>query len=181
MGAHQAHEFPDLSSMALQRRIASLETIIENMEKGAAKRRSQVIITPWRVLNCALVLVLGAYKATTTYLGQTTGPTTADWIIGVVWALIAYWVSFMDDPTLDHRSWFFTSNLSGFLKELYETVLVMAFFAANPNAGIPFLAVCNLQSDSVVQVTSQLTTITPLRYQDNTLHDLPLCALKRDG
>jgi hypothetical protein len=90
MGAHQAHEFPDLSSMALHRRIASLETIIENMEKGAAKRRSQVIITPWRVLNSSLVLVLGAYKATTTYLGQTTGPTTADWTIGVVWALM--WV-----------------------------------------------------------------------------------------
>jgi hypothetical protein len=62
------------------------------------------------------------FKATT-HLGQTTGPTTADWIIGDVWALMCvyvftfsyphadidlqwynsstYWVSFFDDPTPD--------------------------------------------------------------------------------
>ncbi|KAJ7843960.1 hypothetical protein B0H13DRAFT_2286496 [Mycena leptocephala] len=54
-----------------------------------------------------------AYKAVTTYVGQTTGPTTADWIIGVVWALIAYWVSFFDDPTPGQSNGFFTRDVSG--------------------------------------------------------------------
>ncbi|KAJ7932891.1 hypothetical protein B0H13DRAFT_2512740 [Mycena leptocephala] len=136
-GDNQAHELLSLSPdlMALHHHIAALEAIIKNMEQALEtnrkstdhriavleviiKKESVATVTPWRVLNTVVVLGVGAYKAVTTYLGQTTGPTTADWIIGVAWALIAYWVSFFDDPTPSQSSWFFTrdvSELSGML------------------------------------------------------------------
>ncbi|KAJ7692463.1 hypothetical protein B0H17DRAFT_1061526 [Mycena rosella] len=50
--------------------------------------RITVKITPWRLFNVVVVLSLGIYKATATYLGQPTALTTLDWIIGVVWALM---------------------------------------------------------------------------------------------
>ncbi|KAJ7883579.1 hypothetical protein B0H13DRAFT_2344090 [Mycena leptocephala] len=82
-GDDQAHELLNLSPdlMALHQRIAALEAIIIRKETVAT-------ITPWRLVNTVVVLGVGAYKAVTTYLGQTTGPTTADWIIGVAWALM---------------------------------------------------------------------------------------------
>ncbi|KAJ7509659.1 hypothetical protein B0H11DRAFT_1901068 [Mycena galericulata] len=76
----QANELREIS-----RRIAELEAKIV----GGRSERPEVKITPWRALRTVFLLVVGAYKATATYLGQVTGPTTADWIIGVVWALLA--------------------------------------------------------------------------------------------
>ncbi|KAJ7824638.1 hypothetical protein B0H13DRAFT_2681158, partial [Mycena leptocephala] len=136
-GDDQTHELLSLSPdlMALHQRIAALEATIKNMEQALETNRtstdhriavleaiinqeSAATITPWRLLNTVVVLGVGVYKAVTTYLGQTTGPTTADWIIGVAWTLIAYWVSFFDDPTPNQSSWFFArdvSKLSGIL------------------------------------------------------------------
>ncbi|KAJ7509661.1 hypothetical protein B0H11DRAFT_1254356 [Mycena galericulata] len=84
--ADQANEVRELSRnlMFLSHRIETLETKIA--DAGQSERR-QVKITPWRMLNTIFVLVVGGYKAVATYRGQATGPTTADWIIGVVWAL----------------------------------------------------------------------------------------------
>ncbi|KAJ7932885.1 hypothetical protein B0H13DRAFT_2307162 [Mycena leptocephala] len=136
-GDDQTHELSSLSPdlMALHQRIAALEAIIKNMEQALEtnrkstdhriavleaiiKKESVATVTPWRVLNTVVVLGVGAYKAVTTYFGQTTGPTTADWIIGVAWALIAYWVSFFDDPTPRQSSWFFTCDVSELLRLL---------------------------------------------------------------
>jgi hypothetical protein len=91
--------------MALHQHIAALEATIKNMEQtletnrkstdhhiavleAIIKKESAATVTPWRLLNTVVVLGVGAYKAVTTYLGQTTGPTTADWIIGVAWTLM---------------------------------------------------------------------------------------------
>ncbi|KAJ7932902.1 hypothetical protein B0H13DRAFT_2512770 [Mycena leptocephala] len=140
-GDEQAYELlslsPDLFMMALHRRIGALEAIIKNVEQALEtkdhriavleaiiKKESAATITPWRLLNTVVVLGVGAYKAATTYLGQTTRPTTADWIIGVVWALIAYWVSFFDDPTPSQSSWFFASDVS-ILSALLLLILVI--------------------------------------------------------
>ncbi|KAJ7431191.1 hypothetical protein B0H11DRAFT_2298514 [Mycena galericulata] len=111
MEGNESHELMDLSLRALRKRIRTLEQTITALT--SARKQPQTIITPWRVLNSAFVLGLGAYKAEATYRGQTIGPTTADWIIGVVWTLIAYWVSFFDDPTPGHSNWFFSYDLSG--------------------------------------------------------------------
>ncbi|KAJ7773499.1 hypothetical protein B0H14DRAFT_2276757, partial [Mycena olivaceomarginata] len=49
-------------------------------------------VTPWRLLNTCLVLGMGIYKAAVTYRGQDAAPTTLDWIIGVLWALMCVWI-----------------------------------------------------------------------------------------
>jgi hypothetical protein len=90
--------------MALHQRIAVLEATIKNMEpvlEAIINKESAATITPWRLLNTMVVLGVGAYKAVTTYLGQTTGPTTADWIIGVVWALMYVCVFSQSHPDID--------------------------------------------------------------------------------
>ncbi|KAJ7320823.1 hypothetical protein DFH08DRAFT_890273 [Mycena albidolilacea] len=91
-----------------------------------------VKITPWRILNTVLVLGLGVYKSVGTYLGQTTGPTTVDWIGSLVWAMIVYWVSLYeplvdDDPDSEELLvWIFCQDLSSIL----PTFPGLLFFAA---------------------------------------------------
>jgi hypothetical protein len=91
------NELTDLPPVALLRRITVLDRTQELLEQRVvaleANMRSvgqkpHTTITPWRVLNSALVLGLGSYKAITTYQGQSIGPTTTDWIVGVVWTLM---------------------------------------------------------------------------------------------
>ncbi|KAF8215259.1 hypothetical protein K438DRAFT_1749323 [Mycena galopus ATCC 62051] len=117
----------DNSADALSRRIELLETANSLLQTRANK------LTPWRVTNTAVLLGLGVYKAAGTYLGQTTGPNTADWIVGVLWALIVYWVEPMVPFYEEHRAeddseseefslhWFFTQEVS-------SAVLVTPFF-----------------------------------------------------
>ncbi|KAJ7902415.1 hypothetical protein B0H13DRAFT_2663740 [Mycena leptocephala] len=152
-GDDQTHELSSLSPdlMALHQHIAALEATIKNMEQtletnrkstdhhiavleAIIKKESAATVTPWRLLNTVVVLGVGAYKAVTTYLGQTTGPTTADWIIGVAWTLIAYWVSFFDDPTPSQSSWFFASDVSFLSGMLLLVLVVMGLFFCEFNA-----------------------------------------------
>ncbi|KAF7368564.1 hypothetical protein MVEN_00179700 [Mycena venus] len=74
--------------------------------------RPRVKITAWRILNTSVLLILGTYKAVSTYLGQTMAPTDLDWTIGVVWALISYWVSILEQEAPSVAPWFFTTDLS---------------------------------------------------------------------
>ncbi|KAF7361511.1 hypothetical protein MSAN_01184700 [Mycena sanguinolenta] len=84
----------------------------------------KVKITPWRVLNTVLLLVLGMYKAVAAYRGQQTAPTTLDWILGVLWAIIAYWAAFLEEAQLGPRGrWFFMHDLSGALQIALGIVL----------------------------------------------------------
>ncbi|KAJ7681619.1 hypothetical protein B0H14DRAFT_927648 [Mycena olivaceomarginata] len=71
----------------LMNRVAALEINLADRNPPSVK------ITPWRAFNTLLVLGLGVYKSIGTYQGQTTGPTTVDWIGSLVWATIVYWVS----------------------------------------------------------------------------------------
>ncbi|KAJ7241705.1 hypothetical protein B0H12DRAFT_1133420 [Mycena haematopus] len=78
------------------------------LEKGP-----KVKITLWRLLNTVFVLGLGIYKATATYRGQQVAATTSDWIVGVLWAVIAYWISFLEGAQLGPRGrWFFAQDHS---------------------------------------------------------------------
>lgn len=47
-----------------------------------------VKINMWRIMNCIFLLAFGTAKATLSYMGQSTGPNTLDWVIGVLWALM---------------------------------------------------------------------------------------------
>ncbi|KAJ7631506.1 hypothetical protein B0H17DRAFT_539158 [Mycena rosella] len=72
----------------------------------------RVKITPWRLLNTAVLLILGTTKAVSTLLGETSAPNNLDWTIGVVWALISYWVSLVEQEAPTVAPWFFTADLS---------------------------------------------------------------------
>ena len=47
-----------------------------------------VKINMWRILNTVFMLAVGVTKAVFTYQGYSTAPTTLDWVIGVVWAMV---------------------------------------------------------------------------------------------
>ncbi|KAF7351830.1 hypothetical protein MVEN_01144100 [Mycena venus] len=149
-GENEMHELTDLSPIALYRRIAALEhksqrnaaleqtqellqqhiaTLEANMLPDSVGQKQHTAITPWRLLDSALILGLGGYKTLTTYQGQTTGPTTADWIVGVVWALISYWVSFFEDPTASHSSWFFSADLCEIVFSVVVNLAIWGFIA----------------------------------------------------
>jgi hypothetical protein len=66
----------------LMNHIAALEVNLADRNPPSVK------ITPWRAFNTLLVLGLGVYKYVGTYQGQTTGPTTVDWIGSLVWAMM---------------------------------------------------------------------------------------------
>ncbi|KAJ6535082.1 hypothetical protein B0H19DRAFT_1323320 [Mycena capillaripes] len=83
------------------------------------------LVTPWRLLNSGVVLALGAYKATAEYRGQTAVTTTLDWIVGMLWVLIAYWASFYESRARSSFGrWFFAGDPSVALAIL---VLVLVF------------------------------------------------------
>ncbi|KAJ7509650.1 hypothetical protein B0H11DRAFT_1901059 [Mycena galericulata] len=134
VGDDEANELVDISRnlTLIFHRIEALELKIGT--DAGRRERPQVKVTPWRVLNTILIVAVGAYKAAATYLGQTTGPTAADWIIGGVWTLIAYWVTFFEelesDTTLSRSSWVFTHDLSRalllFLAVLFVPILIFA-------------------------------------------------------
>ncbi|KAF7361519.1 hypothetical protein MSAN_01185500 [Mycena sanguinolenta] len=100
----------------------------------------KIKITLWRLLNTTLLLGLGVYKAVTAYGGQQTAPTTLDWILGVLWAVIAYWVSFLEEAQLGPRGrWFFIQDHSPVVFPILT--LLMVFFCCrsrleyNPGTG----------------------------------------------
>ena len=45
-------------------------------------------VTMWRFLNTLFILFVGTAKAILALQGQATAPTTLDWVIGVIWALM---------------------------------------------------------------------------------------------
>ncbi|KAF8174678.1 hypothetical protein K438DRAFT_114873 [Mycena galopus ATCC 62051] len=121
---------------ALSLRIAMLEKVNSDRKPPS----SEVKLTPWRAINTIFILVLGVYKATGTYLGQTTGPTTLDWILGVLWFLITYWVEPIvpyyelrakDDSQLAREffPWFFAQDVSVVLLPPLSAVLRLSIFA----------------------------------------------------
>ncbi|KAJ6463981.1 hypothetical protein C8R45DRAFT_505497 [Mycena sanguinolenta] len=92
------------------------------LEKGP-----KVKITLWRLLNTSLVLGLGVYKATAAYRGQEVAMTTLDWITGVFWAIIAYWVSFLEEAQLGPLGrWFFTQDKTGVVLSILTYLLVVS-------------------------------------------------------
>ncbi|KAJ7453214.1 hypothetical protein FB451DRAFT_1282032 [Mycena latifolia] len=94
-----------------------------------APKHPRVKITPWRILNTAVLLILGTTKALSTFLGQTSAPNNLDWTIGVVWALISYWVSIMEQETPEVAPWFFTTDFSGVVRLGFTGFLIVLALA----------------------------------------------------
>ncbi|KAJ7887283.1 hypothetical protein B0H14DRAFT_2696051 [Mycena olivaceomarginata] len=117
------------SQAALIQRIAALEPVPPTLDSESLGQKVKVTFSPWRVLNSVLVLGAGAYKAVATLQGNTAGPTAVDWTVGVLWSLIVYWVSFLDDSTCGQSNWFFSYDLSPVLFIVLEDLVAMGLFA----------------------------------------------------
>ncbi|KAF7361520.1 hypothetical protein MSAN_01185600 [Mycena sanguinolenta] len=94
-------------------------------------KRPKIKVTVWRLLNTILVLGFGVYKAVAAYRGQQTASTTLDWILGVLWVITAYWISFLEEAELGPWGrWFFTQDHSGAVLRIltYSLVVSLSLF-----------------------------------------------------
>ncbi|KAJ7453231.1 hypothetical protein FB451DRAFT_1565769 [Mycena latifolia] len=99
-----------------------------------APQHPRIKITPWRILNTTVLLILGTTKALSTFLGQTTAPNNLDWTTGVLWALISYWVSVVEQEAPELAPWFFTTDLSRFVRlgffGFFVALVIVIFWSA---------------------------------------------------
>uniref|UniRef100_A0A8H7XJZ7 Uncharacterized protein n=1 Tax=Psilocybe cubensis TaxID=181762 RepID=A0A8H7XJZ7_PSICU len=72
--------------------------------------RQGVTVNVWRVSNTLLILGLGIGKTVAALQGQTIAPTILDWVLGVIWAIVAYWVSAFETESPESCSWLLKHN-----------------------------------------------------------------------
>ncbi|KAJ7912642.1 hypothetical protein B0H13DRAFT_2006511 [Mycena leptocephala] len=70
-----------------------------------------VKITAWRIINTGFLLGLGVPKAVATYNAPATVVNGLDWALGVVWALISYWIGFVEQDSPESAPWLFERDL----------------------------------------------------------------------
>ncbi|KAJ7743626.1 hypothetical protein B0H16DRAFT_1561134 [Mycena metata] len=89
-----------------------MSNVPESDTTSLTPKEPKVKVTLWRLLNTAILLMLGIWKAAATYKGQITAPTTLDWIIGVLWALISYWLGIIEQENPACVPWLFERDSS---------------------------------------------------------------------
>ncbi|KAI0315929.1 hypothetical protein OF83DRAFT_307301 [Amylostereum chailletii] len=65
-----------------------------------------VKLTGYRLLNTAIIVGLGIPKAVLAYRGETAA-TTLDWVLGVAFAVLMYWVGLLEGVDPPVARWFF--------------------------------------------------------------------------
>ncbi|KAF8318424.1 hypothetical protein DL93DRAFT_2035929, partial [Clavulina sp. PMI_390] len=55
-------------------------------------------ITGYRILTTTIILGFGLAKASLSYMGRTVVPITLEWVMGVLVAIILYWIGFYEAP-----------------------------------------------------------------------------------
>ncbi|KAH9034556.1 hypothetical protein EDB84DRAFT_1258551, partial [Lactarius hengduanensis] len=69
-------------------------------------------LTVYRLLNVTTVFSFGAAKAILTYLGQSTAPTTFDWVRGALCESIRYWIGLYEQGDSEEWEWCFQVDLA---------------------------------------------------------------------
>jgi len=67
----------------------------------------RVPLTAYRILNMTVIISFGTAKAVLTAQGQSATPTTLDWLLGVVFAVILYYVGLWEPVRPRVLPWFF--------------------------------------------------------------------------
>ncbi|KAF9530585.1 hypothetical protein CPB83DRAFT_834240 [Crepidotus variabilis] len=106
----------------------------------------RVKITVWRLFNSFIILSFGSFKAASAYLGFSTFPTTLEWILGVVWALFAYWASLIEVESRNTAAWLFQEDLVG-SDGLADALRLLLWFTALIVYYIGTIMVANLYGD----------------------------------
>ncbi|KAH9068043.1 hypothetical protein EDB83DRAFT_675603 [Lactarius deliciosus] len=71
-----------------------------------------VNLTGYRLLNMTIVFSFGITKGILTYMGQSTAPTTLDWIGGALLAVALYWIGLYEQRDAKKWEWFFQVDLA---------------------------------------------------------------------
>jgi len=71
-----------------------------------------VNLTCYRLLNVTTVFGFGITKGVLTYMGQSTAPTTLDWVSGALLAVALYWIGLYEERNSKKWEWFFQVDLA---------------------------------------------------------------------
>ncbi|KAH9001843.1 hypothetical protein EDB86DRAFT_404606 [Lactarius hatsudake] len=71
-----------------------------------------VNLTGYRLLNMTIVFSFGIAKGILTYMGQSTAPTTLDWVGGALLAVALYWIGLYEQRDAKKWEWFFQVDLA---------------------------------------------------------------------
>jgi len=71
-----------------------------------------VNLTCYRLLNMTIVFSFGITKGILTYMGQSTAPTTLDWVSGALLAVALYWIGLYEQQDAQKWEWFFQVDLA---------------------------------------------------------------------
>jgi len=71
-----------------------------------------VKLTVYRLLNMLILFSIGVTKGILSYKGQSTAPTTLDWIGGALLAAVLYWIGLYEQRDAKKLEWFFRVDLA---------------------------------------------------------------------
>lgn len=71
-----------------------------------------VNLTGYRLLNMTTVFSFGIAKGILTYMGQSTAPTTLDWVAGALLAVALYWIGLYEQRNAKRWEWFYKVDLA---------------------------------------------------------------------
>jgi len=98
-----------------------------NMELPSNLPPLGVKLTCYRILNLTTLLSFGIIKGILTYMGQSSAPTTLDWISGALLAAVLYWIGLYEERDSNKWNWFFQIDLAPAIS--YGTKGVIGGFA----------------------------------------------------
>ncbi|KAF8310493.1 hypothetical protein DL93DRAFT_2084497 [Clavulina sp. PMI_390] len=92
-------------------------------------QRVTVYITGYRILTTIVILGFGVTKATLSYMGWTVVPITLEWLMGVVAALILYWMGLYEAPRTRVFPAFFHQDYSSKINSNSVGITIIAIYS----------------------------------------------------
>uniref|UniRef100_A0A8H7XJ18 Uncharacterized protein n=1 Tax=Psilocybe cubensis TaxID=181762 RepID=A0A8H7XJ18_PSICU len=86
------------------------QRIISRLMTDGSRARRGVTVNIWRIFNTLLIIALGIWKTVAALQGETIAPTILDWALGVIWAIVSYWVSAFEAESPESCSWLLKHN-----------------------------------------------------------------------
>ncbi|KAI0045597.1 hypothetical protein FA95DRAFT_1495284 [Auriscalpium vulgare] len=101
-------------------------------------------ITGIRLLNTILIAALGVGKAVLSYQGQSTAPTTLEWVSGVLCACLLYWLSLFEAVEPPVLIWLLHDDYA-FVLVLFARFMLESTFCFVPRlSGSHYVCSCHI-------------------------------------
>ncbi|KAF8156036.1 hypothetical protein B0H34DRAFT_715884 [Crassisporium funariophilum] len=131
---------------------ASIDTTSGELTTQAVSIGPRVLpvkITTWRLLNTVFLLAVGTAKAASAYRGDATVVNTLDWIIGVIWALVSYWFSILENESPNSIPWLLEYDIyeEGAIRVVigYPLVFFLLIIVVSTISTVAMISVADLQ------------------------------------